>query len=108
MAIGTISNLFNLLFTEKRTIGDTNQATNLDTITEPGWYHVLSNSSGNFPEGTNGELLVVKGKHNDTTIVKQFFMRYGTLSTNDGNIYHRYIRGSNVGSWWRLTGTKVE
>ena len=80
-------------------------ATNLNTLTTPGFYYVSANedtaTSLNFPIGVNGHLLVMSDGSNR---VRQVFMRLGTADTNCFQWYSRTLHTDSWSKWWLISG----
>ena len=77
----------------------------INDIFTPGIYHVTTPAT-DMPEGTNGILWTYNALEDRR---KQFYSRWGTAGSNDGNLYIREGRANaqTWGSWWKFTGTKV-
>lgn len=81
---------------------------NLNNVIKGGAYTVYNGSSAlNFPNGTNGLLLVFE--ITNYSIIRQFYFRVGTVGQNDTNWYSRQIIPSEsiYGSWTKFTVEQI-
>lgn len=85
--------------------GTINQLSGVDlnTVLAPGAYYFAGGT--NAPSGANGLLLVFRV----SVRVRQFFFRYGTINTTDGEWFTRSIQadGSIVGTWRRISDSYI-
>lgn len=80
--------------------------TDLNTYKQSGvWYFNTNYTPSNVPAGSvNGWLVVLRA---DNGAIKQIWLRYGTLETNDFNIFVRTSDGTTWSAWRRLAADPV-
>ncbi|MBO7078647.1 MAG: hypothetical protein J6W64_02405, partial [Bacilli bacterium] len=73
--------------------------TDLNDYTTPGVYTFSSSvTPTNIPVGANGMLIVLR----ESTAIKQIWVRYGTVNSNDHQIYIRTYWGGDWSNWHRV------
>lgn len=69
------------------------------------WYFNTSHTPENLPSGcVNGWLVVLRA---DSGAIKQIWLRYGSMNTNDFNTYVRTSNGETWSEWRRLSADPV-
>lgn len=80
----------------------TTAKTNLDNYKTPGaWFFTSGYTPINIPSGTNGWLIVQTRSANDSTFVKQIWLRAGTIDSNDHMTYVRTCINEVWSAWHR-------